>query len=181
MITNKEIVSALQEVLKGSEAEQFADALKRHKKNKVWICGNGGSASNSIHLASDLMSLGFDVVCMNTNISVITALTNDFGWGSVYVRQMTHFKPDDVLVVVSVHGGVPRPTAESDKVWSDNLVRACKCAKQKKGLVLALLGGTGGEIKGIADLPIVVPHEDAYVVEGIHSVLAHLMCSYLKG
>lgn len=181
MITKEEIVSALQKVLKGSEAEQFADVLKKHKKNKVWICGNGGSASNSLHLASDMMSLGFDVVCMNANISVITALTNDFGWGSVYIRQMTHFKPDDVLVVISVHGGVARSTTESSEVWSDNLVRACKCAKEKKGTVLGLLGGNGGEIKGIADLSIVVPHEDAYVVEGIHSVLSHLMCSYLKG
>jgi len=180
MITNEEIVSALQQVLKGSDVEQFADVLRKHKKNKVWICGNGGSASNSLHLASDMTSLGFDIVCMNANISVITALTNDFGWESVYIRQMTHFKSADVLIVISVHGGVVRQFTESSKVWSDNLVRACKYAKEKEGIVLGLLGGNGGEIKGIADLSIVVPNDSAYVVEGIHSVLAHLICSKLK-
>jgi len=109
-------------------------------------------------------------------MSNFTRIINDYGWNYAYSLQLNHFKKDDVLIVASVHGGVEK----DGKIWSGNLVEACEVAKKKGGTVLALLGGDGGLIKGLADVSIIVPHEEAGVVEGIHGVLAHMICSRLK-
>jgi phosphoheptose isomerase len=85
---------------------------------------------------------------------------------------MTSFGAGDVLIVVSVHGGRVR----SGTVWSCNLLKACEYAKAKEGVVLALLGGDGGMIGKIADVSVIVPHAETWAVEGIHCVLAHLVC-----
>jgi D-sedoheptulose 7-phosphate isomerase len=179
-----EIVEALKRTLDDKNTALIIEGLRAHKNNRIWTCGNGGSASTALHFASDLRTLNFDVVCMNENISRITAIVNDYSWDSVYIRQMQHFAKEDVLVVISVHGGTIRNQEQipvSGKlVWSSNLVLACQHAHEKKGLVLALLGGDGGLIKKTADISIIVPHEATYVVEGIHSVLCHLICERLK-
>jgi len=170
-----EILKVLQVVLEDSSIQAFVGRLVFSKRKRIWIAGNGGSASTAIHFASDLMNLGYDVTCMDENISRITAITNDYSWEEVYRRQMESFKLGDVLIVISVHGGI----TYHGSVWSSNLFSACKYAKEKQGLVMALLGGDGGAIKKEADVSIVVPHEKAWVVEGIHCVLSHLICEML--
>lgn len=170
------MVEALLQVLKQPSLGVFVQKLLEHKQARVWICGNGGSAATAVHFASDLACLGFDVVCLNENVCRLTALTNDYCWEEVYVRQMKYFRAGDVLLVVSVHGGEVR----SGTVWSCNLLKACQYTKLNKGVVLALLGGDGGMIGKVADVSVIVPHTKPWAVEGIHCVLAHLVCEGVR-
>ena len=176
-MSEKQIIEALTKSF-DQPISQFIEVLKsRQNHGRIWLCGNGGSASTCQHFASDLMNLGFDVTCMDDNVSRITAIVNDQSWEEVYVRQMKHFHNRDVLIVISVHGG---HNPKTGKAWSSNLTKACEYTKKINGCILALLGGDGGIIKNYADYSIIVPHEAMYVVEGIHCVLTHLICERLK-
>lgn len=154
--------------------QNFLDILK-HAKNhhhRIYLVGNGGSAYVASHFASDLLNLGFDVVCLNTNIARLTALTNDIGWHYVYVEQLQHFQKGDVLILISVHGG--RKTA------SFNLIKAANLANEKGGITLSLTGSDGGMLKPLSKICLIIPSEKCCYVEGLHSLLCHVICERLK-
>ena len=154
--------------------------------NQVFIVGNGGSASTATHLACDLNKWvsdeavrKFRAFSLVDNIPLVSALTNDNGWGEVYYEQLRNFfRRRDVLVAISVHGG-----SGSDKAgpWSQNLLKAVKYAKDNGGKVVGLSGFDGGVLKTASDACIVVPVNSTPHVEGMHLVLTHLMCEQLKG
>ena len=151
----------------------------------VYVVGNGGSASTSTHFASDLNKYvsseaphRFRAFALVDNIPLMSALTNDDGWSDVYSYQLESFmKEGDVLVGISVHGG-----SGSDKAgpWSQNLLKAVKVAKEKKGKVVGLIGFDGGMLRKLADASIVVPADSTPQVEGFHLVLTHLISARLK-
>ena len=153
--------------------------------NQVFVAGNGGSASTSTHFACDLnkwvsdeAERRFRAFALVDNIPFVSALTNDNGWGEVYVEQLRNFfRKGDVLVAISVHGG-----SGSDKAgpWSQNLMRAVKYAKENGGKVVGLSGFDGGALRTVADACIVVPAESTPHVEGMHLVLTHLMSEQLR-
>ena len=143
--------------------------------NRIWLAGNGGSASTVSHFASDLMNLGFDVLCLTDNVSRLTALTNDVCWDAVYVKQLDNFREHDILILISVHGG-----GDINETWSGNLLLAAVEAKKKGGKILSLIGSNGGRLKGLSDVFVIVPSESACYVEGLHSVITHLICERLK-
>lgn len=159
--------------------EEFAALLKKAKKNgRIYLAGNGGSASTMSHFASDLANLGFDTFCLNDNVARVTALANDKGWDRVYLEQLRSlFENGDVLILASVHGCVGQD--EGDE-WSQNLLQAAKYVEFLEGTVLSLIGGNGGNLKELSSVCVVVPSWDAYEVEGIHSVLTHVICGLLK-
>ena len=160
--------------------EEFAALLKKAKNQdaRIYLAGNGGSASTMSHFASDLANLGFDAFCLNDNMARVTALANDKGWDRVYLEQLRNlFRNGDVLVVASVHGGVGK---DKGNEWSQNLVQAAKYVGFLEGTVLSLVGGNGGNLKELSSVCVVVPSWDAYHVEGIHSVLTHVICGLLK-
>ena len=106
---------------------------------------------------------------MVDNIPLVSALTNDNGWNEVYSDQLRNFfRKGDVLVAISVHGG-----SGSDKagLWSQNLLKAVKYAKDNGGKVVGLAGFDGGELCKAADACIVVPANSTPQVEGMHPVL----------
>jgi len=153
---------------------------------QVFTIGNGGSASTATHLACDLnkwvsdeASRKFRAFSLVDNIPLVSALTNDNGWGDIYSEQLRNFfRKGDVLVAISVHGG-----SGSDKAgpWSQNLLKAVKYAKDNDGKVVGLSGFDGGVLRTASDACIVVPAESTPHVEGMHLVLAHLMCEQLRG
>ena len=159
------------------------DAWKNDRQ--VFTMGNGGSASTATHLACDLnkwvsddAKRKFRAFSLVDNIPLVSALTNDNGWGDVYYEQLRNFfRKGDVLVAISVHGG-----SGSDKAgpWSQNLLKAVKYAKDKGGKVVGLSGFDGGVLKTAADACVVVPANSTPHVEGMHAVLTHLMCEQLK-
>lgn len=160
--------------LEDADIEGFVEFLKvaREFNKRVWLVGNGGSAATASHFTSDLMNLGFDVFCMVDNISRLTALTNDFSWENVYWKQLEKLDRGDVLILLSVHGGVGK--------WSSNLLLATRRAKNRGGIILSLVGCDGGKLKEPSDVCIIVPSESCCYVEGIHSLLTHIICERLK-
>ncbi|MDG6903053.1 MAG: SIS domain-containing protein [Nitrososphaerota archaeon] len=170
-----------------SDIEATINVLFEAWKNDraVYIIGNGGSASTSSHFAADLNKYvsddaphRFRAFALVDNIPLMSALTNDNGWSDVYSYQLESFmKEGDVLVGISVHGG-----SGSDKAgpWSQNLLKAVKVAKEKKGKVVGLIGFDGGMLRKMADASIVVPADSTPQVEGFHLVLEHMICARLK-
>ena len=153
--------------------------------NQIFVIGNGGSASTSTHFACDLnkwvsddADRKFRAFALVDNIPLMSALTNDNGWGEVYVEQLRNFfRRGDVLVAISVHGG-----SGSDKAgpWSQNLLRAVKFVKDNGGKVVGLSGFDGGVLKSASDACVVVPAESTPHVEGMHAVLTHLISEQLR-
>ena len=153
--------------------------------NRVFTCGNGGSASTATHFVCDLAKtvaspgkLGLKAECLNDNIPLMLALVNDNGFDSLYVEQLeTKFEKGDVLICISVHGGAGKDKAE---LWSQNLLKALKYVSDNGGKTIGLSGFDGGPMKDVADACIVVPVDSTPLVESFHLVLEHLICSRLR-
>ena len=153
--------------------------------NQIFAFGNGGSASTATHFACDLnkwvsdkAERKFRAFSLVDNIPLVSALTNDNGFGEIYSDQLKNFfRKGDVVVAISVHGG-----SGSDKAgpWSQNLLKAVKYAKDNGGKVVGLSGFDGGVLKTAADACIVVTANSTPHVEGMHLVLTHLMCEQLR-
>ena len=186
----REYLDGVQDVVKNisvSDIDATINVLYEAWKNDkaVYVIGNGGSASTSSHFAADLNKYvsddaphRFRAFALVDNIPLMSALTNDNGWSDVYSYQLESFmKEGDVLVGISVHGG-----SGSDKAgpWSQNLLKAVKVAKEKKGKVVGLVGFDGGMLRKLADASIVVPADSTPQVEGFHLVLEHMIAARLK-
>lgn len=163
--------------------ELLFDAWKRG--SRVFTCGNGGSASTATHFACDLVKTtatpdkrGFKAECLNDNIPLMLALINDDGFDNLFYEQLrTKFQKGDVLICISVHGGAGKDKAA---LWSQNLLKAIKYAKDEGGKAIGFSGFDGGPIKEIADACIVVPINSTPQVESFHLALEHLICSCLR-
>jgi D-sedoheptulose 7-phosphate isomerase len=153
--------------------------------SQVFICGNGGSASTATHFTCDLAKSTiiegerrFITHCLNDNVPLVSALTNDNGFDNLYTEQLMGFmKPGDVLICISVHGGAGRDKAQ---LWSQNLLKAMKYVQEHGGKAVGFSGFDGGPMKDIADACVVVPADSTPQVESFHLALEHLVCSALK-
>lgn len=156
----------------------------------VYTCGNGGSAANASHLACDLAKFTHTpgkrrlrCTSLCDNAALISALTNDVGFGRVFSDQLeASFAAGDVLVCLSVHGG---KGADAAGPWSQNLVAAARLAQERGGQVVAFVGYDGGALAGLADASVIVPtsddgHTSTPHVEGMHEVYHHLVCERLR-
>lgn len=161
-----------------------------YKKNGVvYTMGCGGSASTATHFASDLAKTTivkgkprFKAIALVDNIPLVSAWTNDSGWGKVFAEQLQPWiTKDDVLVGFSVHGGSGEGEAGP---WSQNLVAAMKLAKDRKAKVIGFSGFDGGAMKKMGDTCLIVPVDfEPYgtpVVEAMHVVLHHGIIYDLK-
>ena len=157
----------------------------RQEGKRVFIIGNGGSASTATHFACDLNKYvsvenkkRFRAISLEDNVPLVTALVNDEGWDKVYSYQLENLMDDgDYLVAISVHGG---SGADNAGLWSQNLLRACKMVQERGGKVIGLAGFDGGALKKMADACIVVPIDSTPQVEGFHLELTHLICSAIR-
>ena len=160
------------------------------RRARVFTAGNGGSAANASHLASDLAKFtrvpdrhGFRVHALTDNASLISAITNDLGFHEVFTAQLEPLlEAGDVLVCLSVHGGAG---ADRAGPWSQNLVAAATLAKARGASVLALVGYDGGGLAALADVAVIVPSPENGTsstphVEGFHAVYHHLLCALLR-
>lgn len=168
------------------EISKVIDILFEAWKNnkQIFLFGNGGSASTATHFCSDLLKTAnvegkkrFRAICLNDNIPVVSALTNDNGWENVYVEQLMNLMNDeDVAIAISVHGGSGK---DKSGLWSQNIMRAIEYAN-KKGKTIGLSGFDGGPLKKNATACIVVPKNSTPHVESFHVWLEHLICFQLK-
>lgn len=152
---------------------------------RVFICGNGGSASTATHFTCDLVKSvaspdkrGLKAECLNDNLPLVLALVNDEGFDNLFSEQLrTKAEKGDVLICLSVHGGAGKDRAG---LWSQNLLKAMKYIKEIGGKTIGLSGFDGGPMKEVADACIVVPINSTPQVESFHVVLQHLICSCLR-
>ena len=154
--------------------------------NTVFLIGNGGSAGTATHFAADLVKTTIDrptqrgvkAMALVDNIPLVSAATNDWGWGEVYQGQLrTFWREGDVVIGFSVHGG-----SGSDKAgaWSQNLLKALQFAKDNGGTAIGFSGFDGGAMKDLCDVSVVVPAESTPLVEAFHVVLFHGITFRLK-
>jgi len=179
----KEVIDAI--------SREDLDAITRilfnawQQNKNVFICGNGGSASTATHFTCDLSKTTivenkkrFKVYCLNDNVPLITALVNDEGFDNLFYEQLKSlFQKGDVLICLSVHGGAGKDKAA---MWSQNLLKAMKYAKDAGGQTIGFSGFDGGPMKNIADACVVVPANSTPQVESFHAALEHLICSCLR-
>lgn len=140
---------------------------------KIMFCGNGGSAADCQHLAAEfVIRLSHDIerpalpaVALTTDSSNLTAGGNDIGFENVFARSVEGIgREGDMLIVISTSGN------------SKNLIKAIDKAKSKKIRILALLGGSGGKIKDIADLKIIIPSFNVQRIQEGHITVGHILC-----
>lgn len=139
---------------------------------QVFVFGNGGSASNASHFATDLgkgasdkIGRRFRVLSLNDNVSWVTALGNDYAYEEVYVRQLQNYgRAGDFVLGVSVSGNSP------------NCVKALEWAKTNGLRTVALVGGKRGRMAEIADQAIVIPDTHYGRVEDAQMTILHLLC-----
>lgn len=156
----------------------------------IFTCGNGGSAANASHLACDLAKFTwcegkrrFRARSLCDNAALLSALTNDEGFHSIFVEQLRgQVAAGDVLVCLSVHGGSGKDRAGP---WSQNLVGAASYAREQGAKVVSLVGYDGGALRGLSDASVIVPatragHTSTPHVEGFHEIYHHLICERLR-
>jgi len=187
-------LDAVQEIgraLRREDIERAVDLLYeawRHGK-AVFTMGNGGSASTATHLACDLAKCTivpgrrrFKAMALADNVPLVSAWTNDSGFGSIFAEQLEPWLQEgDVVIGLSVHGGSGAGDAGP---WSQNLLRAVSLAKERGAKVIGFSGFDGGALKEMADVCLVIPIDEeplgTPLVESYHAVLHHLICTALR-
>lgn len=150
-------------------ADEMVSAIKNG--NKIVLCGNGGSASDALHFAGEIVGRfqkersAWPAVVLNADVATMTAIANDYGYDDVFARQAQgHINPGDIFIGISTSGN------------SENILRAANVAKDKGAKTAALLGKDGGRIGKIVDCPIIVPYKVTARVQESHILLIHIMC-----
>lgn len=145
--------------------------------NKLLLCGNGGSAADCQHIAAELLiRLGHDIkrpaipaISLTTDTSNLTAGGNDIGFENVFARSIEGIGAEgDVLLAISTSGN------------SSNIVKAAEMAKSKRMKTLGLLGGSGGKLKSLLDLSIIIPSSNVQRIQEGHITVAHIICELVE-
>jgi D-sedoheptulose 7-phosphate isomerase len=170
-----------QNILKSCRADVFkaVDIIKSSVQagGKVMFCGNGGSAADSQHLATELIiRLAHDVkrpaigaIALTTDSSLLTAGANDIGYENVFARSVEGLgRPGDVLIGISTSGN------------SANIIKAFEMAKSKGVNTIAFLGGTGGKLKGMGDCEIIIPSSNTQRIQEGHITVGHIICESVE-
>ncbi|QJT11199.1 phosphoheptose isomerase [Oceanidesulfovibrio marinus] len=157
---------------------RLTQCLKRAfaENRQVFICGNGGSAANSIHIANDFLygvgrhlGKGLRVHSLSANPAILTCLANDISYAEIYSEQLrTMAGEGDVLLILSGSGNSP------------NVLRALETARELGMETAALLGYDGGECLNCCDIPIHIKLDDMQVAEDVQVVVGHLLTRLLQ-
>jgi D-sedoheptulose 7-phosphate isomerase len=144
---------------------------------KLLLCGNGGSAADCQHIAAEFVSVltqdylrpGLPAIALTTDTSVLTANANDFGFDGVFERQVQALaRPGDVLIGISTSGN------------SRNVLRALEYARGHEVAAVAMTGGSGGSIAGIAQWEIRVPSSVTMHIQEAHITIGHILCDLVQ-
>ena len=141
---------------------------------RILACGNGGSAADAQHFIAELVGrferdrLPLAGVALNTDTSIMTAVGNDYGFNTIFERQVTALgQPGDVLVAISTSGNSP------------NILRAIEAAHEREMQVIALTGKGGGQITTLlyeTDIHLCVPSDRTMRIQEVHILLLHALC-----
>jgi len=152
-----------------------ADVLR--SGGKLMLCGNGGSASDAQHIVAELvirLSSRLDrrplaALALTANSSVLTAGGNDYGYDTIFSRQVEALgKSGDLLVCISTSGN------------SGNVIAAIESAKSLNIHTVAFLGHPGGKMNGKAEISIIVPHNNTARIQECHITIGHIICDIIE-
>jgi D-sedoheptulose 7-phosphate isomerase len=142
--------------------------------NKILWCGNGGSAADAQHLAAELVGRfrrdrrGLPSIALTTDTSILTSVSNDFGYENVFSRQVEALcRKGDVLVGISTSGN------------SRNVCLALKAAQDLGAFTAAFTGKDGGAVAEIADAVLRIPSQDTARIQECHILCGHLLCEWV--
>jgi D-sedoheptulose 7-phosphate isomerase len=151
-------------------AEAIIRAL--HRGNKICFAGNGGSAADAQHLASEFVGRfksdrrPLPAMALTVDTSILTSIANDFGFENVFARQIEALLVEgDILVALSTSGNSP------------NVAAAAAAARRRGATVIALTGRTGGRLAAAADIAIKVPDDETARVQECHEAIGHAICT----
>jgi D-sedoheptulose 7-phosphate isomerase len=143
--------------------------------SKTLLFGNGGSAADAQHIATELTvrfqenRRALPAIALTTDTSALTAIGNDFGFDSLFSRQVEALcRPGDVVVGISTSGN------------SENVVRGLEAANDIGATTVALTGGSGGRIKDIAQHALIIPSTNTARIQEMHIMIGHMLCAAVE-
>jgi len=143
--------------------------------NKLLVCGNGGSAADAAHFATELVvrfakdRRSYPAICLANDGGLLSAAGNDYGFDEIFARQVTAFgRPGDVLICLTTSGK------------SKNVVRALEEAKARKLKTIAFLGRDGGSTIGMADIDLLVRSDSTARIQEAHQLVLHVLCEVVE-
>jgi D-sedoheptulose 7-phosphate isomerase len=172
---HRRVIDALDALVPQVEAagQRLVDALRAGGK-VLWM-GNGGSAADSQHLAAELVGRfqrerrAYASVALTTDTSVLTAVANDYGYATVFERQIEALcRPADAVVGITTSGN------------SANVVQAVRRARALGAFTLGLTGAAGGRLADEADLCLRVPSSTTARIQEAHLLIGHLLCDWVE-
>ena len=143
--------------------------------NKVYFCGNGGSAADAQHLAAELSGRFYidrdalPAEALHCNTSYLTAVANDYDFDVIYARLIKGFVNEgDVLIGLSTSGN------------SKNIIKAFEAARDKKVITIGFTGASGGSLRALSDYLINVPSKDTPRIQEAHIMIGHIICQLVE-
>jgi D-sedoheptulose 7-phosphate isomerase len=142
---------------------------------RIFLFGNGGSASDAQHLATELIvrykrdRASIPAIALNTDTSALTAIANDYRFEDLFARQIEGLcRKGDFALAISTSGN------------SENVIRGLQMAKKMGAVAAGLSGRDGGRMKGLADPLLIVPSNDTARIQEMHITIGHLLCGVLE-
>jgi D-sedoheptulose 7-phosphate isomerase len=157
--------------------EQVVDELVKafSQGNRVFLCGNGGSAADAQHMAAEFSGRFYSdrkalpAEALHCNTSYLTAVANDYGFEHVYSRMIEGTgHPGDVLLGLSTSGN------------SSNIYKAFEAAKQKQIVTIAFTGISGGQLRSVSDHLVNIPSTDTPRIQECHIMIGHIICEMVE-
>ena len=142
---------------------------------KIFFCGNGGSSSDSQHLAAEFTGRfkkdrkPLPAIALNADTAAITCIANDFGYDQVFSRQLEALgNSSDILIAISTSGNSP------------NVINAVKKSKEKNIYSIGLIGKDGGKLLNLCDSCITVKSNDTARIQEAHIFIGHILCTLIE-
>src|SRR6266704_3863157 len=143
--------------------------------NKLLVCGNGGSAADASHFATEFVvrfvkdRRAYPAICLTGDGGLLTAAGNDYGFDEIFARQVAAFGvPGDLLICLTTSGK------------SKNVLRALEEARSRKQKTIAFLGRDGGSTIGMADVDLLVCSDSTARIQEAHQLLLHVLCETIE-
>jgi D-sedoheptulose 7-phosphate isomerase len=168
LLQNETLLSTIEKIVSA-----VTDAFK--KGNRVYFCGNGGSAADAQHLAAEFSGRFYTdrkalpAEALHCNTSYITAVANDYSYDVIYSRMIDGIGNEgDVLIGLSTSGN------------SGNIIKAFEVARNKKIITVGFTGETGGKMAAISDYLVNVPSNDTPRIQESHIMVGHIICQLVE-
>src|SRR2546423_428747 len=178
----KSAIAAAKETLQSlidleAQVAKAADLIERclRSGNKLLVCGNGGSAADAAHFATEFVVRfvkdrpAYPAICLTGDGGLLTAAGNDYGFDEIFSRQVAAFGVENDLLICLTTSGK-----------SKNVTRALEEAKKRKLKTIALLGRDGGTTRGIADVDLLVRGDSTARIQEAHKLLLHVLCETVE-